>query len=262
LESSIRETHLISPPSFLSAPPTSALLPMKVDPAVKDEPNGVPLARRTSSKPLTPVPKAGKKEKSPTTPTPASRPPSTLSQGPQFIGHLPRVNEDALKTFINLEANIYQFKYLGLSKSIEEGYQCDCVYEHGGSRASTIHLLPEISWKWEIYDRVPDAAKDSLTIPVQVSHTQMMLAVKDLNVSTGSHRSNVMKPNVVVEHTVKTGGEDVGLNYFLDLYALCSIVSSGGRPPKLRSFRRRKKVLVFELQRTSPSKKILLLRHI
>ncbi|KAF8515699.1 hypothetical protein BU17DRAFT_51508 [Hysterangium stoloniferum] len=57
--------------------------------------------------------------------------PNPRLSGPQFIGHLPRAEEDAMQTFIELSDNVYQYKTLGLSRQTEEGLTCDCSYEPG-----------------------------------------------------------------------------------------------------------------------------------
>jgi histone-lysine N-methyltransferase SETD2 len=57
--------------------------------------------------------------------------PNPRLSGPQFIGHLPRAEDTAMKTFIELSDNIYQYKTLGLSRQTEEGLTCDCSYKPG-----------------------------------------------------------------------------------------------------------------------------------
>ncbi|KIJ47294.1 hypothetical protein M422DRAFT_164308, partial [Sphaerobolus stellatus SS14] len=70
------------------------------------------------------------KEKSATpVPTPSTSTPRP--SGPQFIDHLPRAEDEALKKFIELPDNVYQYKTLGLSRQAEEGFTCDCTFEPG-----------------------------------------------------------------------------------------------------------------------------------
>lgn len=49
----------------------------------------------------------------------------------QLIGHLPRAEEDAMKTFTEIPANHYQYSTLGKSREALESMTCDCQYEHG-----------------------------------------------------------------------------------------------------------------------------------
>jgi len=60
----------------------------------------------------------------PSTPTP--RP-----SGPQLIAHLPKAEHAAMKTFIELADNVYQYKTLGRSRQAEDSLVCDCSYEPG-----------------------------------------------------------------------------------------------------------------------------------
>ena len=70
-----------------------------------------------------------KAEKSASPPSP-SKP---ASPGPQLIGDLPRADEEALKTFIEIQDNHYQYGTLGRSREALESMMCDCQYEHGQS---------------------------------------------------------------------------------------------------------------------------------
>ncbi|KAF8578887.1 SET domain-containing protein [Ramaria rubella] len=69
-----------------------------------------PLKRDTTSTPSTPTPRPS---------------------GPQLIGHLPRAEDAAMKTFSKLSDNAYQYKTLGRSRQAEESLTCDCSYEPG-----------------------------------------------------------------------------------------------------------------------------------
>lgn len=49
----------------------------------------------------------------------------------QLIGDLPRAEEAAMKTFIEIQENAYQYGTLGRSREAGESMTCDCQYEHG-----------------------------------------------------------------------------------------------------------------------------------
>ena len=61
--------------------------------------------------------------------------------GPQLIGHLPRAEEAAMKTFIEMELNHYQYNTLGRSREANESMTCDCQYEHGESILFTLYTF-------------------------------------------------------------------------------------------------------------------------
>lgn len=66
------------------------------------------------------------------TPSKSSTPvPRPKPAGPQLIGDLPIAREEALKTFVELTGNHYQYNTLGRSREAMEGMICDCVYDHG-----------------------------------------------------------------------------------------------------------------------------------
>ncbi|KAF7793530.1 hypothetical protein EIP86_004644 [Pleurotus ostreatoroseus] len=50
---------------------------------------------------------------------------------PLLIGDLPRAEENAMKTFIEIRENHYQYSTLGRSREALESMTCDCQYEHG-----------------------------------------------------------------------------------------------------------------------------------
>lgn len=54
-----------------------------------------------------------------------------VRKGPQLIGDLPRAEEEALRTFEELNGNHYQYGTLGRSREALESMTCDCQYEHG-----------------------------------------------------------------------------------------------------------------------------------
>ena len=69
------------------------------------------------------------------TPPPVSsrrtKPPKPPATGPQLIGHLPKAEEAARATFVEVPQNIYQYSTLGRSREALESMMCDCQYEHG-----------------------------------------------------------------------------------------------------------------------------------
>ncbi|KAF9078295.1 hypothetical protein BDP27DRAFT_1565 [Rhodocollybia butyracea] len=65
-------------------------------------------------------------------PTPSPEPTPNSSKktaATQFIGHLPVAREEALKTFIEIPDNWYQYKTLGRVKELEESMICDCTFD-------------------------------------------------------------------------------------------------------------------------------------
>jgi [histone H3]-lysine36 N-trimethyltransferase len=65
---------------------------------------------------------------------PSVSPPTTskpVSPGPQLIGELPRAEAEALRTFVEISENHYQYGTLGRSREALESMICDCQYEHG-----------------------------------------------------------------------------------------------------------------------------------
>ena len=69
------------------------------------------------------------KQKSVTPPLATSK--SKVKVEPQLIGHLPRAEDDAFKTFEELPGNHYQYGTLGRSREALESMTCDCQYDHG-----------------------------------------------------------------------------------------------------------------------------------
>ncbi|KAH9969992.1 hypothetical protein BGW80DRAFT_1176844 [Lactifluus volemus] len=61
---------------------------------------------------------------SPKPETPSSRKPP--KKGPQLIGDLPIASEEALKTFIEIQENHYQYSTLGRSREALESMTCEC----------------------------------------------------------------------------------------------------------------------------------------
>jgi hypothetical protein len=124
---------LISITPLTGTPMSTTPLAVKDDPDAEPRYSKSPIETLPAVKSLTPIRKTLKKEKSPSTPTPTSKTPVNGHTGPQLIPDLPHAEEEAYLSFITLDSNNYQYKTLGLVKSIEESYQCDCVYELGGS---------------------------------------------------------------------------------------------------------------------------------
>ena len=104
-----------------SESPPSILSPMDTD--VKTE----ELYPTLTSEGQSETPSTG--EGSPTPPVAQDVKP--VRQGPQLIGDLPVAQEEALRTFIELQGNHYQYNTLGRSREALESMTCDCQYEHG-----------------------------------------------------------------------------------------------------------------------------------
>ncbi|KZT37695.1 hypothetical protein SISSUDRAFT_827875 [Sistotremastrum suecicum HHB10207 ss-3] len=91
-------------------------------------------------------PKSPRKESS------ASATPPPARTGPQLIPHFPVAEKEALKTFVNLTDNTYQYARLGQTKAQDEGYLCECEYKHGvsdpdeacGESADCINRLTQV----------------------------------------------------------------------------------------------------------------------
>lgn len=97
---------------------------------------------------------SGRSSRSPS-PAPAPAPVAQKKQQmlvPQLIGHLPRAEGDALRTFIELKSCTYQNAQLGRSRAVEEGMACECAYVQGedepyvacGSGSDCINRLTQI----------------------------------------------------------------------------------------------------------------------
>ncbi|KAI0298466.1 hypothetical protein B0F90DRAFT_1818675 [Multifurca ochricompacta] len=62
-------------------------------------------------------------------PKPESTPPALtrpLKKGPQLIGNLPIAIEEAMKTFVEIQENYYQYSTLGRSREALESMTCEC----------------------------------------------------------------------------------------------------------------------------------------
>ncbi len=71
---------------------------------------------------------------------PAQRKP--LKKGPQLIGNLPVAREEAMKTFIEIQENQYQYSTLGRSREALESMTCECPPNGFGE------FLPIFSYPW------------------------------------------------------------------------------------------------------------------
>jgi len=76
-------------------------------------------------------------------PKPESNTPSTstkpLKKGPQLIGDLPITIEEAMKTFVAIQENHYQYSTLGRSREALESMTCECP--QNGLRTSSFTFL-------------------------------------------------------------------------------------------------------------------------
>lgn len=64
-----------------------------------------------------------------TSPKPESTPPTPrkpLKKGPQLIAHLQIATEEAMRTFIEIRENQYQYSTLGRSREALESMECEC----------------------------------------------------------------------------------------------------------------------------------------
>ena len=64
-----------------------------------------------------------------TSPKPESTPPAQrkpLKKGPQLIAHLPTAREEAMRTFVQIQENHYQYSTLGRSREALESMTCEC----------------------------------------------------------------------------------------------------------------------------------------
>jgi hypothetical protein len=71
----------------------------------------------------------------PTSPKLESTPPAQkkpLKKGPQLIGHLPIASEEAMRTFIQIQENQYQYSTLGRSREALESMTCECPPDGSG----------------------------------------------------------------------------------------------------------------------------------
>ncbi|PSS37245.1 hypothetical protein PHLCEN_2v883 [Hermanssonia centrifuga] len=119
--------------------PTPTEGAVKEEHGVKDEDTGasvgVPSTSRSSSTDMKPSPSpglGGGDDRSPATPIIGPKPKIKVEKaGPQLIGDLPRAEEAAMRTFVEIQENHYQYGTLGRSREALESMTCDCQYEHG-----------------------------------------------------------------------------------------------------------------------------------
>ncbi|KDQ55897.1 hypothetical protein JAAARDRAFT_132908 [Jaapia argillacea MUCL 33604] len=83
-------------------------------------------------KPLTPkLDLSNSSSATPPRSTPTEAKPRAQPSGPQLVGHLPRAEEQAYRSFTEIAENHYQYGTLGKSREALESMLCDCQYEHG-----------------------------------------------------------------------------------------------------------------------------------
>jgi hypothetical protein len=97
------------PPKISFSPKTEDSLPTKSEPS------------RSTSASASPKPESA---------TPAPRKPP--KKGPQLIGELPIAREEAMKTFIEIQENQYQYSTLGRSREALESMTCECPPDGSG----------------------------------------------------------------------------------------------------------------------------------
>ena len=62
-------------------------------------------------------------------------------KGPQLIGELPIATEEAMKTFVQIEENHYQYSTLGRSREALESMTCECPPNGRGTLRQHTHTL-------------------------------------------------------------------------------------------------------------------------
>lgn len=102
---------------------------------------------RSVSADVKPSPSSSPKDTPRTSTTPPAGPKAkgkATSSEAQLIGHLPRAEEAAMRTFIEIPENHYQYGTLGRSREAGESMTCDCQYEHGQwfLRGSALFVSP------------------------------------------------------------------------------------------------------------------------
>lgn len=100
--------------------------PMPVDDVSDDDREGSssrsPMPTKEES---TPAPRSPKKGKA------GAQTNGNAKPGPQLVGHLPRADDDARRTFEELPGNHYQYSTLGRSREALESMTCDCQFVPG-----------------------------------------------------------------------------------------------------------------------------------
>ena len=92
--------------------------PRKTDRSPKPE---YPLT--TKSEPSTSTSASASPRTGSTTPSMSTKP---LKKGPQLISDLPMATEEAMKTFVEIRENHYQYSTLGRSREALESMTCEC----------------------------------------------------------------------------------------------------------------------------------------
>jgi hypothetical protein len=86
-----------------------------------------------------------------TSPKPESTPPAQrkpLKKGPQLIDNLPVAREEAMRTFIEIRENQYQYSTLGRSREALESMTCECP-PNGFGEFTPIFLA--LLWLGDLY---------------------------------------------------------------------------------------------------------------
>ncbi|KAI9454239.1 hypothetical protein BJY52DRAFT_1122891 [Lactarius psammicola] len=106
--------------------------PRKIDRSPKPE---CPLTTKSEPRTSTSTSASASPKPEPTTPSVPTKP---LKKGPQLIGDLPVTTEEAMKTFVEIRENHYQYSTLGRSREALESMTCECP--PNGSRTSNSPL--------------------------------------------------------------------------------------------------------------------------
>jgi hypothetical protein len=106
--------------------------PAPADDAKMEEEDPTPNYMPRSPSPDDPPPtrsQPGSSTSPSTSPKPESTPPAQrkpLKKGPQLIAHLPIAREEAMRTFVEIQENHYQYSTLGRSREALESMTCEC----------------------------------------------------------------------------------------------------------------------------------------
>lgn len=123
---------------------------------------------------------------------------------PQLIGDLPRAEEAAMKTFVEIRDNHYQYGTLGRSREALESMTCDCQYEHG-QYSFNFFFSRSIRRRHNILTPAPRWVVGML----QVLMNPRTHAGTTPTASTASHRSSACLTTVNAVPTAKINGSFV-----------------------------------------------------
>jgi hypothetical protein len=165
-----------------------------------------------------------------TSPKPESTPPAQrkpLRKGPQLIGNLPAAREEAMKTFIEIQENQYQYSTLGRSREALESMTCECPPSGFGEFTPVFYRL--CGW-----GRCAEGRPDEICVEDCINRlTQVECLPDDCKGGTFCMNQRCVAAPRIVHHSSDT---EQG--------------SNGGNTRKSISSRRRKRGSGFERRRT------------